>query len=446
MPPERIGVVCPSLERIRAPLETAFGSLGIPHGFEGRIRLAQTPFGQALVALLRFAWLGGGRRELFAFLRTPYSGLQRTRVDFVEGRLRGRAIHTPERVLEETESLNEGPVAALELVRAAAAPLEALRGLSASMLRAAYGLDASGAGETSRQDLRAYDAVARLAAELEDWVGLGGTLERDDVVAALERATVLLATPAEPGRVAVLDLLRARTRRFDAVFVLGLEEGSLPRREPASPFLDEEQRRALASARLQRPDQVSRERYLFYTACTRALERLYLVREAATDEGSPREPSPFWEEVRGVFPADDIARWTRRRALSALTWPLEDAPSERERLRAVAALWPLGPETAAALGGRQRLGAAARARSSRVRAADAARQPRSAVVARARARPSASPSSSASRTARRPGSSNGSSTRRRSTQRSTRCCAGRSHTRCCSSSTPACRRSSAASR
>ncbi len=349
MPPERIGVVCPSLERLRAPLDTAFGSLGIPYGLEGRNRLTQTPFGQALAALLRFAWLGGGRRELFAFLRTPYSGIPRTRVDFVEGRLRGRAVHTPERVLEETESLNEGPVAALETVRAAATPLEAVRVLSASMLRAAYGLDASGAGEASRQDLRAYDAVARLAGELEEWVELGGTLERDDVVSALERTPVRLAAPAEPGRVAVLDLMRARTRRFDAVFVLGLEEGSLPRREPASPFLDEEQRRALASARLQRPDQVSRERYLFYTACTRALERLYLVREAATDEGSPREPSPFWEEVRAVFPAGDTVRWTRRRALSALTWPVETAPSERERLRAVAALWPVRHEAAEAL-------------------------------------------------------------------------------------------------
>ncbi len=349
MQPERIGVVCPSLERLRAPLDTAFGSLGIPYGIEGRIRLGQTPFGQALVALLRFAWLGGGRRELFSFLRTPYSGLPRTRVDFIEGRLRGRSIHTPERVLEETENLNEGPLTALATARTAATPVEAVRAISAAMLRSAYGLEASQAGEASRQDLRAYDAVARLAVELEQWVELGGTLERDDVVSALERATVRLGAPAEPGRVAVLDLMRARTRRFDAVFVLGLEEGSLPRRAPASPFLDEEQRRELASARLQRPDQVSRERYLFYTACTRALERLYLVREAATDEGSPREPSPFWEEVRAVFPADDTARWTRRRALSALTWPLETAPSERERLRAVAALWPLSPESAEAL-------------------------------------------------------------------------------------------------
>jgi len=43
--------------------------------------------------------------------------------------------------------------------------------------------------------------------------------------------------------------------------------------------------------------------------------RLYLVREAATDEGSPREPSPFWDEVQAVFAKDDVARWTRRRPL-----------------------------------------------------------------------------------------------------------------------------------
>jgi superfamily I DNA/RNA helicase len=92
----------------------------------------------------------------------------------------------------------------------------------------------------------------------------------------------------------VVDLLRARTRRFDAVFVLGLEEGSLPRRGGGSPFLDEDVRRALDArgARLERPDPVENDRYLFYTACTRASQRLYLVREAADDDGSPREASP----------------------------------------------------------------------------------------------------------------------------------------------------------
>ena len=121
-----------------------------------------------------------------------------------------------------------------------------------------------------------------------------GELSREDVAAVLERHTLRPFRGDEPGRVAVLDLPRARTRRFDIVFVLGLEEGSLPRRGSSSPFLDDDARRLLdeRGARLQRPDPVSRDRYLFYTACTRPIERLYIVRDAATDKVNPREPRP----------------------------------------------------------------------------------------------------------------------------------------------------------
>jgi hypothetical protein len=63
-----------------------------------------------------------------------------------------------------------------------------------------------------------------------------------------------------------------------------------------------------------------------------------LVREAASDEGSPRQPSPFWDETRALFDPSDVAHATRRRPLSSLTWPLEGAPTERERLRALAVL------------------------------------------------------------------------------------------------------------
>ena len=83
-----------------------FGTLGIPYAVDGEVRLAQTPFGQALVSLLRFAWLGGSRGDLFTFLRSPFSGVERRAVDFVEGRLRGRAVQAPERVVEEGEKLH----------------------------------------------------------------------------------------------------------------------------------------------------------------------------------------------------------------------------------------------------------------------------------------------------------------------------------------------------
>ncbi|MBV8256887.1 MAG: PD-(D/E)XK nuclease family protein [Actinobacteria bacterium] len=339
-PAERIGLIVPSGERWRGPLETALGTLGIPYSVDGDVRLAQTPLGQALLGILSFAWLGGARRELFAYLRSPYSGLQRHNVDFLEGRLRGRAIQQPERVVEEAEKLRGSPLPALAELRESEDPVESVSELADRMLRSAFGLDGPPADESVRLDLRVHETLRRLLVELARWRDLTGELSREDVVAALERQTLRPWRGDEPGRVAVVDLLRARTRRFDVVFVLGLEEGSLPRRGQSSPFLEDEARRALdeKGARLLRPDSVSRDRYLFYTACTRPSQRLYLVREAATDDGSPREPSPFWEEVQAVFDADDARRWTRRRPLSALTWTLDEAPTERERLRALAEL------------------------------------------------------------------------------------------------------------
>ncbi|HEY2327416.1 MAG TPA: PD-(D/E)XK nuclease family protein [Gaiellaceae bacterium] len=342
---EEIAIVCASPERWRAPLETVLGALGVPYAFESRVRFGSTALGHAAVQVLRYTWLDGSRRELFSFLRSAYSGLGRSAVDFVEGRLRGRAIHTSARVEEEAEKLREAPIPVLGELRAATSPIEGARTLLRSMVRAAYGVEAPPAGETSRLDLRSYDAAWRV---LDELASLDEQVAYDDVLTALDRAEVRLAGVREAGRVAVLDLLRARTRRFSYVFLLGLEEGSLPRRARVSPFLDDDARKKLGS-RLEKPDEVSRDRYFFYTACTRATKRLYLARQAATEEGSPTEASPFWHEVQAVFDSEDVQRATALRPLSALTWPVDRAPTERERLRALAQLGSTEKDAAKAL-------------------------------------------------------------------------------------------------
>jgi ATP-dependent exoDNAse (exonuclease V) beta subunit len=341
----------------------------VPLAIEGRTRLGATAFGQALLSLLRFSWSNGTRRELFAFLRSPYGGLARSDVDFLEGRLRGRAVLRGDRTVEETTKLRTGrPLPILDLVASEDELLDAARAVVLAMLRNAYGLGSPPSTTFARRDLRAADAANGVIDELERLSVAAVAIQADDILLALDRATVRGDGAGEPGRVAVLDLARVRTRSFDAVFVIGLEQGSLPRRPPTSPFFDDETRRDLdgaRGARLQRPDAASRDRYLFYTACTRPRTLLTLVREAATDDGAPREASPFWEAVRELFDQDDVRRHTTRRPLARLTWPIESAPTERERLRALARLAAVDPREADALayanGWQRKLGRARRA-------------------------------------------------------------------------------------
>jgi hypothetical protein len=341
VPAGELAVVVPSVESRLASVETAFDALGVPYTVEGRLRFGRTPFGRALLGLCRFAWLEGDRSDLYRFLRSPYSGIPRHRVDMVEGRLRGRAVSSAGRVEEETLRILGHRIPALDELRETGSPLDAVRSAAARMLGAAWGLERAPTDEAAGLDQRVEESIRNVADELEGWTDAGGDVSAEELVRALDQVSVS-PRPPTADRVVVLDLLRARTRRFQVVFVLGLEEGVLPRRAADSPFLTDEQRRRLEERapgrRLVRADSLSRDRYLFYTACTRPWSRLYLVREAATDDGRLLEPSSFWEEVRARFETADVERFTTRRPLSALSWELHLAPTERERLRSVAAL------------------------------------------------------------------------------------------------------------
>jgi hypothetical protein len=345
---EQIAVLATDTGRWRLALESAFAALAVPIDVDAQVGLGETAFGQALLGLLRFAWFDGDRADLFRFLRSPFSGVPRATVDYAEGRLRGRGALRHDEVqglLEELDyaRLLAAPDRLAASGDAAAAVADQLRRMSASVA----GLTANrlnGAGEAHVAALR---ATLRTLEQLVGVVGLGlEPLDRSGVAGQLER-TVFRPYNGGAGRVQALDLRRARTRRFQAVFVLGLEEGGLPGPARENPFLSADEAGALGVSRL---DPLERDRHLFYTAVTRPWRHLFLCRQAADEDGRLLEPSPFLEDVVRSVGQDGIE--LRRRAIGDLTHPLQQAPSERERQRALARELRTRPDWAAAVADR----------------------------------------------------------------------------------------------
>ena len=318
-PPERIGVVCESVDRWRAPFETVLGPLGVPYAIEQRARLGETSLGAALLALLRFDWLGGGPRGA---VLVPALAVLRARAA-VGGLRRGPAARPCDRAPRAGRGGERRSSAELPSPRSPSSARTSTRcrraGPPRLLVRNAWGLEAPPVANAARGDARAYErgpAGARRARGVRAACRWRRARARG---ASWRRSSARRWRPAAQARSRPRRRPRLRARA-DAIV-----RGRLPPRprggQPAETGAAVAAPRRLRAARARRPPRaagpVARDRYLFYTACTRRRQRLVLVREAATDEGSPREPSPFWDDVRALFAPDDVAHATRRRPLSS---------------------------------------------------------------------------------------------------------------------------------
>ena len=222
-----VAIVCPSLDRLRAPLgrrsrrpaSPAPSRTCAPRPDPVRPTHSSPPFGSCGRAR--------GDATSSAFLRFAVLGPARAHADYLEGPLRGNGVRHD--IEERTVRLRGQPLPQLDDVRAAPSPKEAARVLATGMLRAAHGLESPPRASPPRRPAcpRAGPAPAAGARGLARPRGSGQPRGRARRARARDGST---GGAAEPGRVAVIDLLRAATRRFEAVFVLGLEEGSLTRR------------------------------------------------------------------------------------------------------------------------------------------------------------------------------------------------------------------------
>jgi ATP-dependent helicase/DNAse subunit B len=376
VPGEQIAVVYRTPARVASLVEQVFGAYGIPHAFDRREPFAHTALGRGLLALARAALLPdqASPADLLTYLRTP-GRLERLELaDRLELDVRRRAIVdlAGARALWE-EANPRWPLRELDRLRGAAAdgsaPLLTALGREARNLFAApYRRKARLLDAAEEVDARALVVLLRALHDLAELAASAPhrVADAEELLATLGELEVPLGEPPRAGAVLVSDPLSIRARRFDTVVVCGLQEGEFPRPAVAEPFLSDDQRRELATATglflAPREDALAAERYLFYAAASRPLRRLVLSCRDADEEGNPA--------IRSFFVADVQALLTElpevHRPLSALTWPLDEAPTEVERARAEALAAPretpaplgsLGPEACAALRQREVLSA-----------------------------------------------------------------------------------------
>ncbi|HET8673636.1 MAG TPA: PD-(D/E)XK nuclease family protein [Thermoleophilaceae bacterium] len=341
--PGDVAVVYRDPSAYASVVEQVFGAYGIPFSLERRLPFRHTALGRGALALLRCATLDGTDDDLLAYLRTAGKLRNRSLADTLEADVRRDGAETAARARELWEGrfwpLDEIDRIASAAGRGPAALISEQRGQVERLFSAPYERLAHVLTGAEVEDARAFEAAASALDELGSLLGAGAGrgLDARRLHDTLAELPVRLGERPQPDRVLVAAPERIRARRFEAVFVCGLQEGEFPRGRRPEPFLSDDDRRAIASASglvlPVREDELDRERHLFYVCASRAERRLFISSRFSDEEGSPQPGSFFVEDALELFTEVD----TRRRSLSDIVWDPAHAPTSVEFERGVAA-------------------------------------------------------------------------------------------------------------
>jgi RecB family exonuclease len=242
----------------------------------------------------------------------------------------GPFTFTPQAILKAAEMLNrlfdlsEGPGRGTCAAKIAAI----MEGLQ--LYRAASSHDDPA---LAARDLRALAALQSALAELD---------EPDVSQARLRDALAAVMCPAAhtEALVDVMDVLDARSLRYDHVFLLGLSEGQFPHRFTESPLVSEADRLAWARRGMVldcRGDLTAREMLLFYLAVSRADVSLTLSYVEADASGRPSAAGSFLESLlapAGGLGSSQVREITEKLQAGAFLPPAGCLSSRRDALNA----------------------------------------------------------------------------------------------------------------
>jgi ATP-dependent helicase/DNAse subunit B len=336
MAPAEIAVVYRDPASAGQVLAQVFSAYGIPLRRERRVELAHIALGRGLLALLRVACAGGDARDLLAYMRTPGVLREQHIADRLEAFVSRRRVSSSATALEELGRLG-WDLGEIERLRRAAGRgatqlIEELQRVVARTPGAGMALEAEDA--LVRSTL--LDALAGLTQLAATDASLGP--DAGQLLDLLGGLSVRIAE-GHPAGVQLLGPLELRARRVRALFLCGLQEGEFPQQGRPEPFLSDDVRRALTRTGIElrlHEDVIDAERALFYACVSRPEAQLFLSHRTSDENGDPVQRSLFVDDVCDVLALGAATE----RPLSDVTWPLERAPTERERLRALALAGP----------------------------------------------------------------------------------------------------------
>ena len=339
-------VLVRTLEGYHEPLQRIFSRYEIPFFLDRRESVSHHPLAELTRSALRtvaFQWLGD---DWFAALKTGLVPAEDKEIDELENESlargwKGTIWHAPLLIKDQPKS-----DADRERLRELETRLEKLRlqimppfqklglamatqrqkptgpHLAAALrefwqtLQVEQRLEEWASAEISNAELRAPNSVhATVWDQMNAWLQSVELAFPTEALPLREWLPILEAglanlsvgvIPPALDQVLIGAIDRSRNPDIKLAFVLGMNETVFPAPPETTVLLTDadraeiEQRGIFLSANARQ--QLGRERYFAYLACTRARERLILTHALHDANGSPLNPSPFLSQVRQLFP------------------------------------------------------------------------------------------------------------------------------------------------
>ncbi len=329
-------VLVRSLETYHALFQRVFSRYEIPFFLDRRESVAHHPLAELTRSALRTVALNWRTTDWFAALKSGLVQVREVDVDYLENEAlargwEGQVWHQPITVSGDADLTTW----ARKMQRQVMAPFQELALAMAQCQNRPSGSQLAGALRRLWEALRADEQLQEWASEeglhhdfpvagsvhatvwdqMNRWLAnLELAFEKEELPlrewlpileAGLSNLSVGLIPPALD-QVLISAVDRSRNPDVQLALVLGLNEQVFPAR-PRNPLLltdrdrTELERRNLLPATSWR-QQLGRERYLAYIACTRARQQLILTCATRDSRGSALNPSPFLSQVRKIFP------------------------------------------------------------------------------------------------------------------------------------------------